>query len=132
MKRHGVEEIGRIGHSLAGHCVIGDLDVERVYDEGHGSSLLYGELLPAGVALLAEVLFSDEHCCPQASPDQRGEMELQGPILELGMGTGKVALQLFLSLRRDVYGVELAPSRFELAAAAFSKLASTFPGRFRY
>mmetsp|Transcript_35099 Transcript_35099/g.64156 ORF Transcript_35099/g.64156 Transcript_35099/m.64156 type:complete len:409 (-) Transcript_35099:27-1253(-) len=115
---YGVE-FGKTGHSLAGHTVIDEADVASVIEKGQGSSLLYGELLPEGVARLAEALFL-------------GRGEVSGPLLELGMGTGKAALQLFLSLRRDVYGVELAPSRWALADLAIQKLAETVPERFRY
>jgi hypothetical protein len=39
---------------------------------------------------------------------------------------------LFLSLGRDVYGVELAPSRWQLADEALRKLVAAAPSRFRY
>ncbi|CAE8679188.1 unnamed protein product [Polarella glacialis] len=56
-----------------------------------------------------------------------------GSLLELGMGTGKVALQLFLSLPGcSVFGVELAPSRWALADAALRRLAEAVPERFRH
>mmetsp|Transcript_22964 Transcript_22964/g.64527 ORF Transcript_22964/g.64527 Transcript_22964/m.64527 type:complete len:414 (+) Transcript_22964:69-1310(+) len=112
-------EFGKTGHALAGHTVIEQADVESVVQKGQGSSLLYGELLPAGVTKLSIALF-------------HGREEVPGPVLELGMGTGKVALQIFLSLHRDVYGVELAPSRWLLADNALRKLAETVPSRFRY
>lgn len=54
------------------------------------------------------------------------------------MGTGKVALQLFLApsatpqtAERRVYGVELAPSRYARAAAAAERLSGRWPERFR-
>eukprot|EP00405_Crypthecodinium_cohnii_P026061 CAMPEP_0206491634 /NCGR_PEP_ID=MMETSP0324_2-20121206/45225_1 /ASSEMBLY_ACC=CAM_ASM_000836 /TAXON_ID=2866 /ORGANISM="Crypthecodinium cohnii, Strain Seligo" /LENGTH=418 /DNA_ID=CAMNT_0053973087 /DNA_START=135 /DNA_END=1388 /DNA_ORIENTATION=+ len=112
------DEYGKTGHDLAGHSV-GDADVETLLAKGRGSSLLYGELLPAGAVALARALFERRR-------------DVAGPILELGMGTGKVALQYFLSLNRDVYGVELAPSRWKLADDALRKLAELEPNRFQY
>ncbi|CAK9081872.1 unnamed protein product [Durusdinium trenchii] len=114
-------ELGKTGHQLAGHAV-DEVDVQSVLEGG--SSLLYGELLPEGVRRLQEAFFE--------------EQELEGPILELGMGTGKVALQLFLApsatpqtAERRVYGVELAPSRYARAAAAAERLSGRWPERFR-
>lgn len=112
-------EFGKTGHALAGHTVIDAADVQNVIEKGQGSSLLYGELLPEGVAALIAALFVDREAAP-------------GPVLELGMGTGKVALQFFLTLHRDVYGVELAPSRWQLADDALRKLASLDAARFHY
>jgi len=69
---------------------VSDVDVASSIADGQGSSLTYGELLPVGVARLQDALFT-----------YQGE----GAVLELGMGTGKVALQIFLTENRDVYGV---------------------------
>lgn len=110
------EEFGKIGWDLAGHSV-SDVDVASSIADGQGSSLTYGELLPVGVARLQDALFT-----------YQGE----GAVLELGMGTGKVALQIFLTENRDVYGVELAPSRYSLADAAMQRLAASHPSRFTY
>lgn len=114
-------EFGKIGHDLAGHTVIDQADVASVLQCGQGSSLLYGELLPSGVCTLCYALFAG-----------RPEDETVGPVLELGMGTGKAALQIFLALKRDVYGVELAPNRWALADAGIQHLAAVAPERFRY
>lgn len=111
-------EFGKTGHALEGHTIVNDVDVATAIDSD-GSSLLYGELLPSGVETLYEALFA-------------GRQEAAGPILELGMGTGKVALQIFLASRRDVYGVELAPSRWALAKAAIQRVAEAAPERFRF
>lgn len=118
---YGADELGKTGHHLAGHVVIHDADVSSLVAKGQGSSLLYGELLPEGVVKLMDVLFS-----------HREAMESSGPLLELGMGTGKVALHVFLSLQRDVYGVELAPSRWTLADAALQSIAKAAPDRFHH
>ena len=48
------------------------------------------------------------------------------------MGTGKVALQLFLQRSHHVFGIELAPSRWRLAMEALASLAAARPKRFRY
>ena len=52
--------------------------------------------------------------------------------LTSGMGTGKVALQLFLQRSRHVFGIELAPSRWRLAIEALASLAAARPRRFCY
>ncbi|CAE7440970.1 unnamed protein product [Symbiodinium necroappetens] len=86
--------------------------------QGRGSSLLYGVSMariscefavPASVEQLARAF------CTREEP-------LGGPVLELGMGTGKVALQLFFTLHVDIFGLELAPSRYVLAASALREL----------
>lgn len=63
------------------------------------SSLLYGELLPRGInkAMLSNRLNGDEALV----------------IYELGMGIGKVAMQVFLQFPQvqRVYGVELSAAR---------------------
>lgn len=48
------------------------------------------------------------------------------------MGTGKVALQLFLQRSHHVFGIELAPSRWRLAMEALASLAAARPKRFGY
>lgn len=117
------EEFGKQGHDLAGHNVSYS-DVTALLEKGRGSNMLYGELMPAGVSRLMRAFYSG-----------RAAAATSGPLLELGMGTGKVALQFFLASSppdRDVYGVELAPSRWELADAALQKVADAAPSRFRY
>lgn len=54
-------------------------------------------------------------------------------LLELGMGTGRVALQSFLECPclRKVLGVEIERRRFVAAQTAISRLADTNPDRFR-
>merc|ERR1719456_1113354 len=49
--------------------------------------------------------------------------------LELGMGRGRLALQLLLS-GATVIGVELASERYRLAVAAFERLAHRSPEQF--
>eukprot|EP00929_Paragymnodinium_shiwhaense_P009584 TRINITY_DN113798_c0_g1_i1.p1 TRINITY_DN113798_c0_g1~~TRINITY_DN113798_c0_g1_i1.p1 ORF type:complete len:425 (+),score=100.14 TRINITY_DN113798_c0_g1_i1:99-1373(+) len=120
------DEFGKTGHDLAGHAV-GEADVATLVENGSSGSLLYGELLPDGVARLEKALFAER---PRAEASASSAAEL---VLELGMGTGKVALQMFLAAaRRDVYGVELSTSRYALAEEAFKRLSEVAPATFRY
>jgi len=112
----GEDVMGETGLNTQGHRVVGEID-KKV---GEGHNLTYGELLPSGVskALGPERL-------------QAGLVE-GGIVLELGMGTGKICLQVFLqcpNLAR-VVGVELSPSRYALALAALERVAEKYPERF--
>jgi len=117
-------ELGKKGHSLAGHTAIGNTDITELLEKGQGSSLLYGELLPEAVPLLLAALV------PSNVGQSKGRSA--GPLLELGMGIGKVALHAFLIMDLNVYGIELAPSRWALADAALQRLATSSPHRFSY
>lgn len=68
-------------------------------------SLLYGELLPRGVN--------------KAMGPRHLNATKAGTIYDLGMGTGKVAMQVFLQFPnvKRVYGIELSQARFELGEA---------------
>ena len=50
-------------------------------------------------------------------------------VLEMGMGRGRLALQLFL-LGATVLGVELAQGRYRQAVAALEKLVKRHPQRY--
>jgi hypothetical protein len=80
---------------------------------------LYGELLPDGVtkALGAEYLAA-------GSADT---------ALELGMGTGKVALQAFLEFDNltQIMGIELTRSRYILPQDALLRLVKIYPSAFK-
>lgn len=92
---------------------------ERTQAASLGSDLLYGELMPQGVAKA----LSPEHLDAPAATS----------FYDLGMGLGKFALLAFLShpgLTR-VVGVELAQSRYKLAVNALALLASHNPSLFR-
>mmetsp|Transcript_42146 Transcript_42146/g.97590 ORF Transcript_42146/g.97590 Transcript_42146/m.97590 type:complete len:350 (-) Transcript_42146:97-1146(-) len=114
------DKVGETGYEIsAAKCCS---EAEKQEARERGSSLLYGELLPDGIskALL---------------PDRLGAA-LAGAgcfLLELGMGSGKVALQVFLQCRNvsHVMGIELVPSRFAIAEAALLRLASACPHAFR-
>lgn len=84
-----------------------------------GSDLLYGELMPQGVAMALSPAHLD---APSASS-----------FYDLGMGLGKFALLAFLSYPNltKVVGVELADSRYKLAAKALIRLAAVNPTLFR-
>eukprot|EP00927_Polykrikos_kofoidii_P072275 TRINITY_DN6840_c0_g1_i1.p1 TRINITY_DN6840_c0_g1~~TRINITY_DN6840_c0_g1_i1.p1 ORF type:complete len:486 (+),score=77.29 TRINITY_DN6840_c0_g1_i1:46-1503(+) len=110
------EDAGRAGHYTEGHTVLKERDLIEAVKSG--STLLYGELLPESASQLWRA-FGVEH--------------LQGGrLLEMGMGTGKVALQAFVEnpqLSR-VFGIELAPSRYLVGEQALVRLAEAMPSRF--
>jgi SAM-dependent methyltransferase len=85
--------------------------------------LLYGELLPDGVS---KVLLPSH--LGGALSNANGAL-----VLELGSGSGKVALQTFLQCPnvRRVFGVELVSSRHAIAENAMQRLAAALPNRFR-
>mmetsp|Transcript_62158 Transcript_62158/g.103237 ORF Transcript_62158/g.103237 Transcript_62158/m.103237 type:complete len:527 (-) Transcript_62158:100-1680(-) len=104
-----------------------------------GTQLLrYGEILPGGGAKAIAWLLSDgELPTADASssagppPSFLGDHSDSGRqlVLELGMGRGRLALQLFLS-GATVIGVELASERYGLAVAALERLVHRFPEDF--
>jgi len=98
------------GHKTIGHTCVTEED-KRTACEHHGS-LLYGELLPRGVN--------------KALDERHLDARRATTLYDLGMGTGKVAMQAFLqfpNLKR-VYGVELSRARYRLAEEAMLALAS--------
>mmetsp|Transcript_22741 Transcript_22741/g.64443 ORF Transcript_22741/g.64443 Transcript_22741/m.64443 type:complete len:352 (-) Transcript_22741:66-1121(-) len=118
----GSDKVGETGYEIAAATCTSEAEKQEARERG--SSLLYGELLPDGVskALL---------------PDWLGGALVHrgggGLVLELGMGSGKVALQIFLQCRSvaHVLGIELVPSRYAIAEAALLRLAGTHPQAFR-
>jgi hypothetical protein len=106
----------QVGYRTDGHQCIDVRDREEAFQAG--SSLLYGEVLPHGVASMLE----PRHL------DARHSRSL----FDLGMGTGKLALQAFLqhpSLRR-VVGIELAFSRYRIGEKALLNMVSRHPRQF--
>ena len=81
-------------------------------------SLLYGELLPRGVNKALDSVHLN---------GRKAKV-----LYDLGMGTGKVAIQAFLQFRnlRYVYGVELSHGRYLMAEAAAIRLAMMQPHTF--
>jgi hypothetical protein len=99
-------KIQETGHRTTGHLCVTDDD--RKHANSTRGSLLYGELLPRGV---------------NRALDSRHLSALrmsQKSLLDLGMGTGKVVLQVFLQCPNltFVYGVELSLARFRIAQSA--------------
>ena len=111
------DKVGQTGKFTAGHECLTAADVAAALKAG-GCNLIYGELLPAGLAKMCDPSHLDVARC--------------AVVLELGMGTGKVAMQLFLQQPqvRRVLGVELARSRTEIGVAAMRALAGAAPARF--
>lgn len=121
----GADYIGETGYEiLAAKCTS---DSEKAEARERGSSLLYGELLPDGVSkiLLPAYLGGALQGADQGASGN-------SVVLELGAGSGKVALQIFLQRRdvKTVVGVELVSSRFAIAAAALERLVAAKPQRF--
>jgi len=107
-------EIGGSGLDLEGHAA--ETRKGKHVINGEEFNLLYGELLPETVSAVLEQLGAN----------------VGGSILELGMGTGKVAFQAFLQCpnARQIVGVELSSARYELSVAAARRLASSCGNRF--
>jgi len=116
----GTDKVGETGYEIAAATCTSEAEKQEAKERG--SSLLYGELLPAGVS-------------KAMLPDRLGGALACGGklLLELGMGSGKVALQIFLQCRSvgHVLGIELVPSRFAIAEAALLRLAEARPRAFR-
>lgn len=142
MHRAYGNRIQETGHKTRGHLCVTETD--RVLAQDAQSSLLYGELLPRGINKAL------------------GDMRLRGSeaevVFELGMGIGKVAMQVFLQFSgqtvteietegawgegledgdprrggrlRRVYGVELSSARFFIAEAAAHRLCREYPRDF--
>ena len=94
--------IQETGHKTKGHVCVTEVDKASSKQPGARGSLLYGELLPGG----ANKAFGIAHlCCEDARV-----------LFDLGMGTGKVAIQAFLQYRNleYVYVWSLARDDFAL------------------
>ncbi|CAM9861953.1 unnamed protein product [Chrysoparadoxa australica] len=106
------------GHKTQGHLVVTDED--RIQAEQVKGSLLYGELLPSrGVN--------------KALGRQHMNAEQASVVFDLGMGTGKVAMQAYLQFAnlRRVYGVELSQARYMIGEYAVFRLMSLRPGEYQ-
>lgn len=92
-----------------------DAEANKKYD------LEYGEILPQGVTKLF-------------GPDRFDAARSAKRMVELGMGSGKVAVQAFFEVPQlaEIVCVELAHSRFNMAAQALKALVSKHPERFSY
>lgn len=111
--------------SQAKHEVKVDADelrtAESHADGSARSSLTYGEILPRG---MSKALSEDR---------LRASCEGVTTFLELGMGSGKAAIQAFFECPNLnlVIGVELAPERYKEAIAALHRLANAKPEEFQ-
>ena len=92
------------GHKTRGHVSLTEDDKDII--RSARGSLLYGELLPRGVN--------------KALSSRRLRADTASVLFDLGMGTGKVAIQAFLQYNNleYVYGVELSQGRYNIAADA--------------
>jgi hypothetical protein len=101
-------KIQETGHRTEGHMCVTEED--RHLARHNKGSLLYGELLPRGVNRALDSRHLDSH---------NGES-----LFDLGMGTGKVVLQVFMQCPhlKYVYGVELSHARFRIAESAALKM----------
>uniref|UniRef100_A0A7S1U7X2 DOT1 domain-containing protein n=1 Tax=Phaeomonas parva TaxID=124430 RepID=A0A7S1U7X2_9STRA len=110
-------KIQETGHRTEGHvCVTSE---DKAMAKRLGARLLYGEMLPRGVN--------------RACGRDRLNLETTSTFYDLGMGLGKVCLQVFIQHPhlKLVYGVELSRARYDGAAAAARKLARIWPSQFR-
>jgi len=112
VKAFGTHKIGETGYDIAAaRCCS---EAEKSEARQRGSSLLYGEMLPDGVSKALHM-------------DRLGGALADGSVvLELGMGGGTVAAQIFFQCQkvRHVLGVELVRSRYQIAEAALQRLAT--------
>jgi len=121
----GADYIGETGYEIAAAKCCSDS--EKAQARERGSSLLYGELLPDGVS---KVLLPPYLGGALRGADQG--FSSNSCVLELGAGSGKVALQIFLQRRdvKTVVGVELVSSRFAIAEGALQRLVAAKSQRF--
>lgn len=119
----GVDKVGETGYEIAAAKCCSDK--EKAEARQRGSSLLYGELLPDGVSKALHPSRLGGALPPSGS-------YAAGVVLELGMGSGKVALQTFLQCPsvQELLGVELVRSRYQIGEQALRKLAAQCPERF--
>lgn len=120
---YGAAQVGALDESLGRLKLTNPFKLTAADAQAEGAEdkfdLLYGEMLPQAVskALGPERLLPSAHA---------------RTLLELGMGTGKFAMQAFLEVPHLelVVGVELTHARFAIAAKALKKFAARHPGRF--
>lgn len=119
VKAFGETKVGETGYNLAATRCLSE--AEKAEARRQGSSLLYGEMLPDGVSKALDL---------KRLGQALGE---NSTILELGMGSGTVAMQMFLQCPsvRKVVGVEVVRSRYSIAEGALQRLAQEEPEQWR-
>jgi len=135
-----MESLSRPPPGITGFCWTGVMDAAHAAWIGGTRLLRYGELMPGGVSRALEVLVpGSSGAAPDTAGDAAGSADSASTVvggrahkqlvLELGMGRGRVALQLFLE-GATVIAVELANERYSLGVAAIERLAHRSPERF--
>eukprot|EP00930_Biecheleria_cincta_P028835 TRINITY_DN20088_c0_g1_i1.p1 TRINITY_DN20088_c0_g1~~TRINITY_DN20088_c0_g1_i1.p1 ORF type:complete len:278 (-),score=60.48 TRINITY_DN20088_c0_g1_i1:128-961(-) len=113
-------KVGRDSTHMSRYSLTGVMDAARAAWIGGTKMLNHGELLPSGTAKALEVLL------PGLSTGPAKGHGINQFALELGMGRGRVATQLF-AMGAAVVGVELARERYDLATTALERLAHRCP-----
>eukprot|EP00929_Paragymnodinium_shiwhaense_P094940 TRINITY_DN55824_c0_g1_i1.p1 TRINITY_DN55824_c0_g1~~TRINITY_DN55824_c0_g1_i1.p1 ORF type:complete len:441 (+),score=31.34 TRINITY_DN55824_c0_g1_i1:68-1324(+) len=119
-----VESILRPQENLTGFVWSGTIDAAKAAFIGGTWLLRYGELLPGGVAKAFDALADSAAVAANRSDPKQRHL-----VLELGMGRGRAALQMFLA-GATVIGVELAAERYTLAVASLERLVHRAPEEF--
>lgn len=108
--------IQQIGYRTDAHLCVTKL--ERDDADATSTSLLYGEILPLGI----DKALNKDHL-------RAASAKL---LLDMGMGTGKLAMQAFLQFINieRVVGVEICRSRYNIGEEALHRLQSHYPAEF--
>jgi hypothetical protein len=107
----------QVGYQTDGHLCVHSADKQEALHLG--ASLLYGEVLFEGVSKMLSAPYL-----------AAGNSDT---LYDLGMGTGKLAVQAFFEYPnlRHVVGVEIAFSRYNLAERAAINLVAKYPKDFK-
>lgn len=113
-------KVCQVGHCTDGHKCVTYLDKQVAVK--HHSDLLYGEVLPSAVAKMMD----PQHLAADRQPSGMH-------MYDLGMGTGKLALQAFLEKPslKYVVGIELAFSRYGIGEQALLRLCEIYSEQFK-
>eukprot|EP00933_Yihiella_yeosuensis_P047493 TRINITY_DN4332_c0_g4_i1.p1 TRINITY_DN4332_c0_g4~~TRINITY_DN4332_c0_g4_i1.p1 ORF type:complete len:366 (+),score=46.47 TRINITY_DN4332_c0_g4_i1:36-1100(+) len=116
------DKIGETGYDIAASRCCSEM--EKTQARTRGSSLLYGEMLPDGVSKALHPFRLGQPLLKEGA---------ESMVMELGMGSGKVAMQIFLQCPtvRHLLGIELVKSRYEIAEDALKRLVSALPKTYR-
>ena len=107
----------QVGYQTDGHLCVHNADKQEALHLG--ASLLYGEVLFEGVSKM----LSSQYLAAGNSDT----------LYDLGMGTGKLAMQAFFEFPnlKHVVGVEIAFSRYNIAEQAAVNLVTKYPNDFQ-